>query len=118
MSSLTIGSASHFWTNLFQENIAARLDQVCTDQVPATYHLVDYGDVQVTTKRASTNRDGFMSDAYLLSATTADKSFTTFVKVGDNWGDLRRLSLRHFCSGDAQESVHEGIGRFPAAVQP
>ena len=92
MSSLTIGSASHFWTNLFQqENIAARLDQVCTDQVPATYHLVDYGDVQVTTKRASTNRDGFMSDAYLLSATTADECFTTFVKVGDFWGDLRCL---------------------------
>jgi hypothetical protein len=97
MSSLTVGSDSHFWTNLFrQENIAARLDQVCTDQVPATYHLVDYGDVQVTTTRASTNRDGFMSDAYLLSATTADKCFKTFVKVCDYLSDLRCLNFRHF----------------------
>ena len=76
MSSFDVDSARHFWSDLFeQEKMAAHLDQIAVQ----SYHLVDHGDVQVKVEPATQLGDGYMSDAYLLTA--METLFTAFVKV-------------------------------------
>ena len=76
MSWHDVDSARHFWSDLFEEEkMAAHLDQIAVHSC----HLVDHGDVQVKVEPATKLGDGYMSDAYLLTA--MESSLTAFVKV-------------------------------------
>ena len=75
-----------FWTAIFEkENIAPQLVGISRGKFEEIYHLSGYGETFVNGRPASILGDNFMSDTFIIDATTANGStFASFVKVNRN----------------------------------
>lgn len=77
-------NSKHFWSTLFEKfQIATKLANIAAQGSKGqAYRIAGYGDVLIRCHAGSATGDNFMSDTYIVNATSQrGKKYDAFVKV-------------------------------------